>query len=76
MLKVKLTRVGKKGSALYRIIVVEARSKRDGRYLEALGFYNPHTKPTTVKLNLKRYQYWLSKGAQPTQTVYKLAKHA
>jgi len=74
MLKIKLSRIGKKGFATYRIIVNEARSKRDGRYLESLGFYNPNTEPITIKINKKRLDYWLSQGAQPTDTIRRLLK--
>lgn len=72
MLKIKLTRTGKKGYASYRIVVNEARSKRDGQYLEALGLYDPNTTPKTIKINKKRLDHWLSKGAQPTLTVRRL----
>jgi len=74
MLKIKLSRTGKKGFATYKIIVNEAKSKRDGRYLELLGFYDPNTNPKTIKLNKKRLQFWLSQGAQPTDTVRRLIK--
>jgi len=74
MLKIKLSRSGKKGFATYKIIVNEAKSKRDGRYVELLGFYNPNTNPKTIKLNKKRLQFWLSQGAQPTDTVRRLIK--
>lgn len=72
MLKIKLSRIGKKGYPVYRIVVNEARSKRDGKYLEQLGLYDPNTKPKTIKLNIKRVDYWQSKGAQPTVTVRRL----
>lgn len=75
MLKIKLSRTGKKGFATYKIIVAEARSKRDGRYLELLGHYNPNTQPLTLKINKKRLDYWLSQGAQPTDTVRRLIKN-
>jgi small subunit ribosomal protein S16 len=75
MLKIKLSRTGKRGFATYKIIVNEARSKRDGRYLERLGFYNPNTKPVTLKINQKRLDYWLSQGAQPTDTIRRLLKN-
>jgi len=74
MLKIKLSRTGKKGFSTYKIIVAEARSKRDGRYLEALGQYNPNLKPKLIKINKKRVDYWLSQGAQPTDTVRRLLK--
>lgn len=74
MLKIKLTRTGKKGYPSYRIVLNQARSKRDGKYLENLGIYDPNTKPKTIKLNKKRVDYWLEKGAQPTNTVRRLIK--
>jgi len=74
MLKIKLTRTGKKGYASYRIIVNEARTKRDGKYLEQLGIYDPNTDPKTIKINQKRLNYWLSQGAKPTETVRRLIK--
>lgn len=74
MLKIKLTRTGKKGYASFRIVVNEARSKRDGPCLEPLGFYDPNTTPKTIKINQKRLDHWLSKGAQPTLTVRRLIK--
>lgn len=72
MLKIKLTRKGKKGQALYRIIVQEAKSKRDGLYAELLGTYNPNTSPSSFTLNTEKYLSWISKGAQPTPTVKQL----
>lgn len=74
MLKIKLTRLGKKHQPSYRIVVAEARSKRNGKYIESLGFYNPLTKPKTIKIDKKKYQEWLTKGAQPTETVRRLVK--
>lgn len=74
MLKLKLTRTGKKNYATYKIIAAEARSKRDGKYLELLGTYNPNTEPKGLTLNLKRLEYWLKQGAQPTLTVKRLIK--
>lgn len=72
MLKIKLTRKGKKHQPSYRIVVAEARSKRNGKYIESLGFYNPLTNPPTIKINKKSFQEWLAKGAQPTEKVKKL----
>ena len=74
MLKIKLSRTGKKGFATYKIVVIEARSKRDGKYLEKLGHYNPNTKPATIYIDKKRLQYWISQGAQPTVVVTRLIK--
>lgn len=72
MLKIKLSRLGKKNQPSYRIIVAEARSKRDGRYLDLIGFYNPLSRPKTIKINKKKLDSWIAKGAQPTETVKKL----
>jgi small subunit ribosomal protein S16 len=73
MLKIKLFRTGKRGHALYRIVVAEARSKRDGKHSDLLGTYDPHTTPSEFKLDVEKYTNWLKKGAQPTETVRKLA---
>lgn len=73
MLKIKLFRTGKKGHAEYRIVVAEAKSKRDGKHADLLGTYDPHTNPPTFNLDVEKYTNWLKKGAQPTETVRKLA---
>jgi len=70
MLKIKLTRIGKKHEPHYRIIVIPERAKREGKAVEQLGYYNPRTKELTLKS--ERIQYWLSVGAQPTHTVHDL----
>ena len=72
MLKIKLTRLGKKNQPFYRIVVAERRSKRDGQYVAKLGDYNPLTDPATINLDVKAYEEWLTKGAQPTETVLSL----
>ena len=68
-------RMGAKKKPFYRVVVKEKRSKRDGKYLENLGTYNPMTNPATVDLKHQRIQYWISVGAQPTETVASLIKH-
>lgn len=68
-------RMGAKKKPFYRIVVKEKRSKRDGAYLENVGTYNPMTNPATVDLKHDRIQYWISVGAQPTETVASLIKH-
>jgi small subunit ribosomal protein S16 len=67
-------RTGAKKSPSYRIIVKEKQSKRDGAYLENLGTYNPTRNPAEIKLDLARVNYWIDKGAQPTETVNRLIK--
>ena len=69
-------RTGAKKRPSYRIVVKEKQSKRDGAYLENLGTYNPTTQPAEVNLKAERVQYWMSKGAQPTDTVRRLIKQA
>ena len=74
MLAIKLMRTGAKKRPSYRIIVKEKQSKRDGAYLENLGTYNPTRDPAEIKLDMDRVRYWISKGAQPTDTVSQLIK--
>ena len=76
MLKIKLFPTGKRNQRKFRIVIAEARSKREGKYLEVLGFYDPLTDPATLSLDKERYQQWIEKGAQPTQTVRLLANKA
>ncbi|MCA0152099.1 30S ribosomal protein S16 [Winogradskyella vincentii] len=66
--KIRLQRHGKKGKPYYWIVAADARAKRDGKYLEKLGAYNPNTNPATIDLNLDKSVEWLQNGAQPTDT--------
>ncbi len=66
--KIRLQRHGKKGKPFYWIVAADARSKRDGKFLEKLGSYNPNTNPATIELNLDNSVTWLQNGAQPTDT--------
>jgi small subunit ribosomal protein S16 len=66
--KIRLQRHGKKGKPFYWIVAADARSKRDGKYLEKLGTYNPNTNPATIDLNVDGTVQWLQNGAQPTDT--------
>jgi small subunit ribosomal protein S16 len=66
--KIRLQRHGKKGKPFYWVVAADARSKRDGKYLEKIGTYNPNTNPATVELNLDSAVKWLHNGAQPTDT--------
>ncbi|HQM15870.1 MAG TPA: 30S ribosomal protein S16 [Candidatus Woesebacteria bacterium] len=76
MLKIKLVRFGKRNQPYFRIVVNEARDKRDGSYVEMIGYYIPSRTPKVLELDVKKYQAWLTKGAQPTETVAYLAKLA
>jgi small subunit ribosomal protein S16 len=69
VIKLRLRRMGAKKRPSYRIVAADSRSPRDGRFIEAVGFYDPLTDPATVKLNEERVKHWLSVGAQPTDTV-------
>jgi len=66
--KIRLQRHGKKGKPYYWIVAADARAKRDGKYLEKLGAYNPNTNPATIDLNIDGAVQWLQNGAQPTDT--------
>ena len=66
--KIRLQRHGKKGKPFYWIVAADARSKRDGKYLEKIGTYDPNTSPATIDLNFDSAISWLGKGAQPTNT--------
>lgn len=73
--KIRLKRVGKKKQPYYRVVVADARSPRDGRFIEEIGTYNPHTDPSTFKVDADKVKDWIAKGAQPTDTVKKLLKY-
>lgn len=72
--RLRLTRMGRKKRPFYRIVAVDSRAPRDGKYLENLGYYDPKKEPFEVKLNEERILYWLSVGAQPTDTVRSLLR--
>ncbi len=68
---IRLTRTGAKDQPSYRIVVAEKASKRDGKYLEMLGYFNPRANPKVV-IKMERYEHWLKVGAQPTEAVRRL----
>ena len=72
--KLRLTRVGSKKNPVYRIVAADSRSPRDGKFLEIVGRYNPQTDPSTIDFDEERIRHWLSKGAQPSNTVQRLLK--
>lgn len=74
--KIRLARAGAKKHPFYRIVAADARDPRDGRFLEKLGTYDPNADPSKLDVNRPRIDYWLSVGAQPTQTVRRLLKTA
>jgi small subunit ribosomal protein S16 len=72
--RIRLTRVGSKKNPIYRVVVADSRSPRDGRFIEIIGRYNPQTNPSTIELDEQKVRDWLSKGAQPSDTVARLLK--
>lgn len=70
--KIRLARHGAKKAPFYRVVVADGRSRRDGRFLEIIGRYDPRTEPSTVELDLDKVDAWVAKGAQPTEAVTKL----
>ena len=74
MVKIRLRRMGAKKAPYYRIVVADSRSPRDGRFIEELGTYDPMADGEKLKVNMERVQYWVSTGAQPTDTVRGLLK--
>ena len=77
MTKIRLSRFGSKGNPHYRVVVVDERDKRDGGYIERVGYYDPRKSTKDwLKLDAERIKHWMSVGAQPTDTVRKLIKQA
>lgn len=72
--KIRLKRLGKIRSPHYRIVVMDSRTKRDGRAIEEIGIYHPKNDPSVIRVDSERAQYWLGVGAQPTETVVSLLK--
>jgi small subunit ribosomal protein S16 len=70
--KIRLARHGAKKAPFYRVVVSDGRARRDGRFIEIVGRYNPRTEPSTVELDLDKVDAWIAKGAQPTEAVTKL----
>ena len=74
MVKIRLRRVGAKKAPFYRVVVADSHFARDGRFIEEIGTYDPLTEPATIKIDMERAKYWISNGAQPTETVRALLK--
>ena len=74
--KIRLTRVGSKKNPIYRVVVADSRSPRDGRFIEIVGRYNPQTDPSTIDLDEAKIKDLMAKGAQPTAPVSRLIKAA
>ena len=74
--RLRLTRVGSKKNPIYRVVVADSRSPRDGKFIEIVGRYNPQTDPSTIELDQEKIQDWIGKGAQPSAAVSKLIRIA
>ena len=72
--RMRLTRVGSKKNPIYRVVVADSRSPRDGRFIDIVGRYNPQTEPSTIELDEAKVRDWLGKGAQPSDSVARLLK--
>ncbi len=72
--RIRLTRVGSKKNPIWRIVVADKRSPRDGRNIETIGRYNPQTQPSLIEVEEDRARHWLERGAQPSPTVAKLLR--
>ena len=72
--RLRLTRVGGRKDPVWRVVVADQRSPRDGRFIETVGHYNPQTNPSTIRIDEDRVREWLGKGAQPSEPVQKLLK--
>jgi small subunit ribosomal protein S16 len=72
--KIRLARVGSKKNPIYRVVVADSRSPRDGKFIEIVGRYNPQTEPSTIEIDEAKVKDWISKGAQPTDSVKRLLK--
>jgi small subunit ribosomal protein S16 len=72
--RMRLTRVGSKKNPIYRVVVADSRSPRDGKFIEIVGRYNPQTEPSTIEFDESKVRDWLGKGAQPSNAVSRLLK--
>lgn len=74
MVKIRLRRIGAKKAPFYRVVVADSRFPRDGRFIEEIGYYDPMTEPSTLKVDAEKAKQWVGKGAQMTDTVKALFK--
>ncbi|SHJ05129.1 30S ribosomal protein S16 [Lutispora thermophila] len=74
--KIRLRRMGAKKAPFYRVVVADSRSPRDGKFIEEIGYYNPITEPSEIKIDAEKAKKWLATGAQPSDTVKSLLKKA
>lgn len=75
MVKIRLKQIGKRKQKLYRVVVIDSTKKRDGQTIEEIGLYNPLTNPSTININMEKYNSWLTKGAQPSEGLRVIVKN-
>ena len=76
MVKIRLRRMGAKKRPFYRVVVADARSPRDGRFIDEIGYYDPTKEPVVIKIDAEKATHWLKSGAQPTDTARSLLRQA
>ena len=76
MVKIRLTRMGAKHKPFYRIVVADSRARRDGPFIEIVGYYNPMKEPSEIKMDIEKVKLWLQRGAQPSNSVKRLLQKA
>lgn len=72
---IRLMRIGRKGNPSYRIVAIDKKKKRNGRYLEKIGFYNPLTDPPVLSIDKQRFDFWVTKGAELSEGIIKIKKY-
>jgi len=76
LVKIRLTRLGAHKRPFYRVVVADSRTRRDGAFIEIVGFYNPMKDPSEIKIDTEKARFWLERGAQPTDAVKRLLQKA
>jgi small subunit ribosomal protein S16 len=76
LVKIRLTRLGAHKRPFYRVVVADSRTRRDGAFIEIVGFYNPMKDPSEIKIDTEKARFWLQRGAQPTDAVKRLLQKA
>jgi len=76
LVKIRLTRMGAKHKPFYRIVVADSRARRDGPFIEIVGYYNPMKEPSEIKMDIEKVKLWLQRGAQPSNSVKRLLQKA
>ncbi|RMG73625.1 MAG: 30S ribosomal protein S16 [Nitrospirae bacterium] len=76
MVKIRLTRMGARHKPFYRIVVADSKARRDGPFIEIVGYYDPKKEPSEIKVDEERVKYWIKCGAQPTDSVKRLLQRA